>query len=861
MARRTKKKQGTVRDIADILGLSVTGSKADINLSIDNSLDRITKSLQLTSGGQFSPTKLNSFIGLTNQASSDKKDAVTHESRKRMVDITRLMMGATDTEMFETLNLEEYDRYQRYQDAAGVVELIPEMVTAYEIYKSSIVSPDSFTNRDPFLPEYLGQDTGNQINARMNSLISRYETDRHMQYAINESLKKGDSFLMILKLEKELRKVFAQLPDLKTEDMDFDFDYSESYTDDGVPTADNLRTMLLNQDSLNEDASMNTNILTETLDSFAQSNNFNIDSALLESGAYGMEYNGQEFEAVYNEQQEFQNDFESIVSKQVRVLNPDDYAKIYAAENMSDRDLEKIAKNTISDRNNAKQASNETQKKDNDETVLGPKESMYGSIVKSVPPEQVIKLWSNNMCHGYLVYEEDEGYLGRPGQDTPTVYSMGAPDIQSTGRLRQIMNRSSGRGRTSDNVSGRPNNAKTNFLVDLFGSVLSKRVSKSRLMSSPEYARFTQHMLDRFILRNKRVRVTYFEPDEIIHFAPNMDQEDGYGRSFTHSTIFYSKLLLALITNTLMWNIKLNREHNIWYIEVGQDEADEEAVHEFVASLKAKEITMQNLTSVSQTLADAGDHQDLLIPVTDGEKPVERESMQAGAGDRSIGNDEMREYLIKAILTSVVVPPAIAGIEDVEYARTLAMQNGRFLRKVLQYQGMYQEPCSKVYRMLYANEFMPSSWKAQYSDAIGDINSYLARSDVKSFLSGIRGAKPEEYTQDSNKTDRKDTSIDQIIFDLLHCRFNQPFQLILQNLSEGIRNFTEYAESLTPLFYGQSPEDENEVATFKLELAKNLLPQIPWEEYDEIMLRAKIDKTHKNLKKGDEEGGGGMGGF
>lgn len=861
----------SVKDLITLgqtLSTMVSGTDTGISNSIDRTLDQIGSSTQKLNGGLggFSDQR----VSMANFIKQDFKNSRFDVNSKRYADIVKMSMGTNSEEMFGMLKMEESDRFARYDDSAGVLYLIPELIAAFEIYSSNIINPDSFTNRDMFLTEYLGYDPDSQVRNRLKFISTKYEFDGFVKHAVTQALSLGDHFALVTSLERSLRKKLAQLPDLKLED------FTDTYDPKSVELAREVirETYGLNDSVLQEDTSPASSLIEQVIPNNSVEN---LDSMLLEHGGYGMELtNGIELESLWESSNEFKSDIDEIFSNFIRVSTKDELVSNMLVEQSDDVLSRFISGQSVEISSSENPKNSSASKTDKSQDNLEPNDNMPGSVLKHLNPHQVIKLWSNGICHGYLYYEEDESYGASGSADIPSAYSLGNLDVGATNRIRQMLNRGM-------HKSTEANPVKNAFIVNLFGSILGKKIDKARLMNSPDYASFIHTMLDKFLLRKKRIRVTFLEPTEVEHFAPNMNTEDGYGRSMFNRVMFYAKLLLALITNTLLWNIKVNREHNMWYINVGEDENEEEVVNEFIASIKGKEVSTENFQNIQQVLADTGYMQDLIWPTRDGNKTVERESMRGGEGDKSIQNNELIEYLIKAILSAVVIPPALTGMDDVEYARTLAMQNGRFLRKIVDYQFMFEPSCTRLLRRLYQNEYHSEDWKKDMRQHQFNLSIYLKYPEVHSYLAGIFGtsrpsktynpktrklASEKKVSKDKTK-DTKSNELEnlrnteiEVLPHLIFCRFNQPVQLGMQMLAESSRNYTDWIEQIVGYIYGQSPptEKESEVTRFKLGLAKHHMPFADWDTYEEIRDSAEIDDNidKKGGVGGDSGGGGGF---
>jgi hypothetical protein len=834
----------------EVLGTLISGGIEDtkVDRSVKQSVNDLNQRFQKNIGRSLSPSTISAIDMIQQDTSADAKSTVNdstveYERRKKAVEITKLVAGIDDPNIFNLFELEERDRFIRYADARGVSQLMPELVTTFEIYNSAIVSPDDFNGHKSFSVDYLGYDPDNIHVDNAVIVKDKNKLDDMVKYAISESIMIGDSFILNIPMEKALRVVAAHLPDLQPLDesagskIDIDAvvkNLIENIKRSYIDSSDSIEDFDYRDFIYREDYRYESELMPR------------LDEYLNESGAYGAELvnvdtqESQRLPPIYENSDEFLRDFNSVVSKYL-VIDRDavDYVTMQCIENGS---LDKNIRSVLTrEKNNLGNTSRGARR----QSLLTPEDTLPGSLIKHLPPTRVIKLYSSGRVHGYLYYEEDLlGNMRGSLSDMPSVYSSGGIDVAGTARLRSLLGRTGGT-RSDENANS---SMKSKFLVDMFGSVLSRRVDKTKLMSNPDYAKFVQNILSDYVLQNKRVRVTFFEAEEVVHFAPNLNPIDGYGRPITNMVLFYCKLIVGLVTNALVWNIKRNRETNAWYVDMGLEDNDQEVVMNLARDIKSRDISLSSFASLGNTLTTAGAMNDWIIPVYDGKKPVERESLPVGSGDRTM-NNEFIEYLVKAVLSAVVIPPAVAGIDDVEFARALAMQHGRFLRKVALLQSDFIEPASALLRLAYLHEYQPGRWKQSYLNMSRNTLDYLADTEVRSYIMGLIGSsKPKEFKVDDEK------KANEINISLLFMRFTQPSGLNVQIMNDALQNVVAFCDQLKILYLGENTEDETLGVIFKRGLVKFHMPGLPWDKYDKILEDSKsISNIIANERSKDDE--------
>ena len=69
-------------------------------------------------------------------------------------------------------------------------------------------------------------------------------------------------------------------------------------------------------------------------------------------------------------------------------------------------------------------------------------------------------------------------------------------------------------------------------------------------------------------------------------------------------------------------------------------------------------------------------------------------------------DNDLLEYLKKAMISGMGIPASFLSYADeMEFARSVSMMNGMFLRMIVGYQKSLSEGFSNIYRILYRNEY------------------------------------------------------------------------------------------------------------------------------------------------------------
>jgi len=409
-----------------------------------------------------------------------------------------------------------------------------------------------------------------------------------------------------------------------------------------------------------------------------------------------------------------------------------------------------------------------------------------GSVIKTLDPERVIKLEESNICFGYIYFEQIS--------DDQTDLTSLVSSVDKRKKVNSLI--------TTDSTE---NNAiKQKFINRLFVKGIAKKLNKDILESNPQFSDLIHNLLKQDYITKKKIRITYLSPSEVIHFGKD-DGEGVYNESLFENVFFTAKLYVAILTSNLMHRLVRAPSKRLFYVEVGLDEDESTAINSFIRDVKSKDIKLDDMNgSISNVLSHIGTYNDVFVPVVDGSKPVEIETLEESSPDMQ---DEFLEWLMKGLLSGVGIPSSFVGeLENVQFAKSLAQENSRFLRGVIRYQKKYGEQFSELVSKLYNNEY------------------------------------PDEDGIDEE----------------LVASFPSPASLNTTNLSEQISNAGGVIDYITEISVGR--DDDKVVNAFKKEISKDFLPSVPWNRIDEVLQVLKKDAMKEKIKTGGDDTGGDAGG-
>ncbi|WCS68253.1 hypothetical protein Goe21_01430 [Bacillus phage vB_BsuM-Goe21] len=438
---------------------------------------------------------------------------------------------------------------------------------------------------------------------------------------------------------------------------------------------------------------------------------------------------------------------------------------------------------------------NKKKNKENDEdefTHFGIK----GSIIRMLSPENVIKLEVDGINFGYIHIEKTD----------------------------EIATQGSGTTAISDFFNSRVDIEQSNhkdreeIIANVFIKGISKKIDNEFIKDNKEFKDYIYALLKEKYITEKKVKITYLAPDEVVHFMT--DSDELYGQSKLARSLFFAKLYLATLITELMQKISRGRDKRLVYVETGLDADIEGAIQGVVKDIKSKEIQTDILKSVSTILNSIGVFDDYYIPLIDGEKPLDFDTLSGMDVD---ADSDFLQFLLKSAVNGTGVPANyIDASQDVDFARSLVMQNSTFVRTIVSDQASFSESFSELIRILYRNEY--------------HLN---------------------DNRKDKDNGKKKKDSQDYIDVNDIEVLFPPPISLNLTNINDQISNASQTVDFITSSYIDETDADTSKKTSFKKKIVRQMIPNIDWDLMDRLYEDALMDSTENALKTNNSEGDGG----
>jgi len=181
--------------------------------------------------------------------------------------------------------------------------------------------------------------------------------------------------------------------------------------------------------------------------------------------------------------------------------------------------------------------------------------------------------------------------------------------------------------------------------------------------------------------------------------------------------------------------------------------------------------------------------------------------------DVEVDNDFMQN-LLKSIVSGTNTPFNYIDVSaDVDFARSLAMQNNTFVRSVISHQKEVSDFYTSLFKALYENEY------------------------------------PDE-TVDSTTTsnDKKEAKTISVDTDKIKVVLQAPVYLNISTLNDQISNASTTVDYVVSNYYSDS-DDEAKKNEFKRQVTRDLLPHMNWDKYDAIYDTVTKNENREAIQK------------
>ena len=745
---------------------------ADELIKRDNLKRLKEKSRQLSNkntGGKDQNGMMNTILEIASRNQIRKGSNVRVNKRDERDEMKKLI--STSIGLGGDFSDVDTKRINRYNDYRVIDEYIPELAMSVDVLRDSILSPDDFSKKDAFFRYDDGgasKEDRTIFEEKIKELSKKFDIEQYIKDSAREALLLGDDFTIV----RPIREEFTHL---LTED-----------------TTDGVKYLLEDEGSYITDDIYNDELMRNL-------------SEFLEEATHG------QFRKPSKEEQSL--DPTGVLNDVVKSVR-DNLLVVKNAEKLL-TDRKRVYKD------------------------LG---KVRGAYFKHVRPDDIIKLELDHVCIGYLYFDrsidqDSANILGRTNGNTTLLQSMTSAlnsDSDSSGAQNSYNQTTTGGATFNHTDTGRlsveGNTAKAyDALVRLFSRGISEKINKRFLEDNAEFREVILSLLKNDYLITKKVAITFLEPEDVLH--NKLNSSETYGKSIYKNGLFFAKLYLINTLNTMMIKINQGRDKRVYYVENGLDDDFEGNVEALVRDLKSKEIptsALDNGNSITTVMRQVGSLESYIIPVNDGSRSFDIDVIPGMQTD--VDESDMDRLLRSAQRATGVPYNYIDASTDIDFARTLAIQNQGFVKNIITYQSTFSAYYTKVVQRL---------WKYEFGEDLAPSKPEDSKKQA-----------PKEKTEKVQPTSSLHS-------DYVMVSFPAPITLNASTISEQISATDQLIDYLTTLNYGDEDEtNRQQRQLFKKNLSRDVyLKNIDWNLIDEVKNKTdeEVNKAELDKPKSDSE--------
>ena len=767
-------------------------------------------------------------------------------ANRQYIDVNKAI-NTLESQQVQTLLAAESGRLQNYIDYRRIIDMVPQLAQVLDTYVDNIMSPDDFTKVSLTVKysESLEKEDESLLAYYNKALQRRYKLDKRVLKLVKNSLRDGDAFIAVISLRERIQKYLNESKNASpTEDKDIvALIDSKKAGMEILPTAltrertnyEQAWKTFLNEDGISLPTLYST--LHENADAVKGKSDGELRSSILQDLQEQARVTAQHTANLINTNVEVFKDSSAFLQEMIQtgldsgVL--EETQQIWATtdgplRSGADDPMKKLVgpQSDLADNIKTVRAADMTDPKkpkrvrplgmDGNPLIPGGKfdpelQAINGSALRNLDAERIVKLKDETGCYGYLYFEPLVGL-----NDMDTAY-------EAVGSSQYILSQmpTSAFDKTHNTYpyQEKVTYEKRKFIYNLFVRGLSRRIDKKFLVNNREFKDTIYNLLRQDYIVRKRIRVTFFRNEEVVHFGCD-DGDNIYYDSIFKPVLFTARLYIALLTNALMFRLVRAPSKRVFYLETGMDNQAGETVNSFIRDIKSKETRFSDISGgdITNMLSLISQFNDIYVPMVDGQKPIEVETITE---DSPNFQDDFTEYLMKSMVAGTGTPSAFVNDnESVQFARSLSMENAKYLRGIVRKQIPYADQASELMQRLFYNEYLQDLETAKNQK----------ESDKKKQLGGAN-------------------FLSKINLEALRIEFPSPASLNTTNIADQINSSEPIITSLMSVLFPEGSESKPEYKIMKKALMRRFIRNLDWDEIDDLLETALREAAAEKVKQ------------
>lgn len=706
----------------------------------------------------------------------------------------------------QTANIAKHMQMENYR---MMRDRIPELFTAKNIFKNAILSPDNFTANKLNI-SYGDTDDSNRrkVLERIKKIGKKYNLEDKVDKIVDEAISIGVQYTSVISINDDLNKMLTARGNILTEEAlsVFDDGYQNKKLSGDQIKITHEEAAIINRYVKDSDLKYKAKVINQTtlqeeeqeqrISSFTEEELARVASKYIEENII-----------IKNKYSLIQESIDLIRNQPGKILTEAQLELIQ--EELSNKKKYELLTEEAKQTTEPVVLSEIAQ-----EYEINRQNNLYlnGSDVRFLDQDKVVPLKVNDKVLGYYYIERQDNakdYMtvnAGMGGNANSSSTFVAPTELGVGNFKSANNSKYNNMYGANPFERMRTGGDIEALANIFLRGLAKKVDREFIKHNKELKDIIYSLVKEKYILNKKVSFTFLSADEVIEVSPG---------SIYAGAEWFAKLYLTELTNSIVSSVGRAHDHRMIRLKVGLDGAMNELVQSAIMDWKTKEFQMSDVENspISTLLRlSPGRFDDIFVPVENDEAGFEIDTLQ---GMDTTKSTELLDFIKNGMLNSINLPASLVDAQsEIDYAKTLALRNGNFVRDVNAQQRKIIGGIERIIRILYKNEY-------QYS---------------------------------GNNENREDVNPD-----LIKVSFTSPIGLDIQNISETVANTEIHIEQLVKIlvYSYEDPKNSRIVFEFKKSLFKKMLPNIEWDEYEELLAdahrSAQTAITKANAKPKPEE--------
>jgi len=223
----------------------------------------------------------------------------------------------------------------------------------------------------------------------------------------------------------------------------------------------------------------------------------------------------------------------------------------------------------------------------------------------------------------------------------------------------------------------------------------SEIVQIPSLRNDPEALNLIYHILKKNKIQYNELTTRFVSPGSMEHFKNMPSKYKPYGETIFDPVLFVARLMTAMRVSLVIYRLSRAPEKRVFQIETGLNRDAAQLIEMVKTEMDRREITVDKIGTIDSISTILSTFESIYLPMTHGKEWVRMDTQQGGQLTDKV---EDVNLILKELISGMGIPPALLGYEqDIESKATLAQQNVKFARAIIQIQKTFSHSLSNLY--------------------------------------------------------------------------------------------------------------------------------------------------------------------